>query len=162
MGPREEQQPGTLSAPSSSSPSLVLVDASRFRREGPCSETRDPQQPASASPDAFAGDPPAVAGEYAVLSVTAPGPLSHSGLWAGGNSPDLEERRPCLARDSPLGGFLGLLVTAKQEAGVPLEMAGATDSQKSGLKSKLFFLDRRHDSDIERGDLTLSLGLLWI
>ena len=45
--------------------------------------------------------------------------------------------------ETPAGGFLGLLVLAKWEAAISLEMAGATGSRKSALMSDLFFFSRR-------------------
>lgn len=57
-----------------------------------------------------------MAGKCRVLHSRATGPLGPLGLWAGDNSPDLEEERPHLARDSPVSGFLGLLIIIKWEA----------------------------------------------
>lgn len=135
MGLRERQLlavPATPSSPSSPS-SVVWWMLSGFevkdraqRQETPNSLPAPPQMPLPEIPQ------PWLVSACSYRRSRAAGPLGHSRLRAGDNSPDLEERRPSLA-----SGFPGLLVIDKREAGVCLKTGGARDPWKS-VKSDFF------------------------
>lgn len=135
MGLRERQLlavPATPSSPSSPS-SVVWWMLSGFevkdraqRQETPNSLPAPPQMPLPEIPQ------PWLVSACSYRRSRAAGPLGHSRLRAGDNSPDLEERRPSLA-----SGFPGLLVIDKREAGVCLKTGGARGPWKS-VKSDFF------------------------